>query len=130
MAAIFDNVFFLCKKCLCHLKSLENSPSYVYVRNKKSFSEYCEVSTSKYGEVIKSFGLYYRFDHSDRIWSPHNIRRMIPYNYLHDSPCERGKLHFTQSWALYVELRFYLLFSYNFLINCPNFLKKFFHQCF
>lgn len=38
MAVIADNAFFLYKKCLCHLKSQENSPSYIWVRHKKSFS--------------------------------------------------------------------------------------------
>lgn len=33
MAVIVDNAFFLYKKCLCHLKSLEYSPSYIWVRN-------------------------------------------------------------------------------------------------
>lgn len=69
MAAIVDNAFFLYKKCLCNLKSLGNSPSYIWVRNKKSFSEYGEVSTTEYvyDGVIKPFVLYYKFHHIDQI---------------------------------------------------------------
>lgn len=63
MAAIVDNAFFLYKKCLCHLKNLENHLLIYSVRNKKSFSEYGEVSTSKYVNdgVIKPFVLYFKF---------------------------------------------------------------------
>lgn len=67
MAAIFDNVFLQYKKCLCHLRSLEKSPSYVLDRNKKSFSKYGKVCTCKYEGVIKPFGFYHKFDQNNRI---------------------------------------------------------------
>lgn len=52
-----------------------------YLRNYESFFEYDKVI--KYGpgwsNPIKPEVIYDRFDHTNRIWSPHNIKRKFPY---------------------------------------------------